>query len=185
MNQAKIDALVEHLQEGGSLDKETLADVLTLSPNSTRSIQGYLDAAVEQDESFSELKVGDENPNKFVEEGSNSSIENEDEEYYEDEQEPEPEPEPEKKNKKTKKKDFRFFFTGKDGQSVELEIDAKNDKVISFVKKEVHDEVKLMIRGKLVLVDIVPLRKLSSNSKNKDFPHLSNDAVLKLALAAK
>jgi len=185
MNQAKLDSLVEHLQEGGSLDKETLADVLTLSPNSMRSIQGYLDAAVEVDESFSEIKVGDENPLRPVEEGSKPSIKNEDEEYYEDEQVPETEPEPEKKNKKTKKKDFRFFFTGVDGQSVELEIDVKNDKVISFVKKEINDEVKLMIRGKLVLVDIVPLRKLPPDNKNKDFPHLSNDAVLKLALSAK
>lgn len=188
MNEAKIDKLVEYIEDGGSLDQEDLAEVLGLSPKSVKSINNYLEAAAERLEDDT-LEIGGDNPWSNDSAEADEEDDEEEEEEDEDEEEEDPEPEPElapKKKPKGKLKDnspFRFFLDEGNGISTEIQQTMKNGKVITFKKIEPTDIVQLMIKGEIVEVDIIPLRK-EDPTVMSDYG-ITNEKLLSLALAAK
>lgn len=185
MNSVKLTALIEHIKDGGSLETEALAEALTLSPRSTKSIEKYLAAASEQlDDVEDELEVGGVNP--YADEDAPEPPEDDEEEEEEEEPEPEPEPEPSSKKSKGKKKDggpYRFFLEQDNGSAVELEQVKKGGKVITFRVVEPTDIVQLMVKGEIVEVDLIPLRKAKPSDKSEF--GISNETLLNLALAAR
>lgn len=188
MNAVKLSALIAHIQDGGSLEQEDLAEALTLSPKSVKSIGNYLTAAGEKlDEEFT---IGGENPfasDEDEEEEEPTEPEEPEEEEEEEEPEPEPEPSPAPKAKKKKEakdtKPYRFFFERPDGTAVELEQVKKGGNVITFKEKAITDIVQLMVKGEVVEVDLVPLRQAKQDEESEF--GMSNELLLKLALAAR
>lgn len=183
MNEVKLTALIAHIQDGGSLEQEDLAEALTLSPKSVKSIGNYLTAASEKlDEEF---VIGGDNPfasDDDEEEEEPTEPEDSDEED-EEEEESESEPSPAPTGKKDKPKGYRFFFEKDDGTAVELEQVKKGGNVITFKEKAVTDIVQLMLKGEVIEVDLVPLR-LEKPKSMSEFG-ITNELLLNLALAAK
>lgn len=186
MNEAKVEALIEHITEGGSLEQEALAEALSLSPRSVKSIEKYLAEASDRIEDIEEeLSIGDDNPLADLDDEPEPPEEEEEDEDEEEEEEPEPEPAPKKSSKKKKAEGspYRFFLQQDNGTSVELEQVRKGGKVITFREVQPTDIVKLMLRGEIVEVDLIPLRKQTPSDKSEF--GISNETLLNLALAAR
>lgn len=178
MNQAKLKLLVEHLQEGGATDVETLANILGVTVKAKKTIERYLAACEEKDENLTGLTVG--GSTYYNDEESEDEEEpTAEEDSVEEEEEPEETPAPEKP---VKKKGYRFFLKNDDGTSTEIFQVSKSASVVTFTT-QIEDIVKVMIKGEVVDVDIIPLRKLPPKD---DSPYgMSNELLLQLALAAK
>lgn len=192
MNQAKIQTLLEHIQEGGDLKKETLASVLSIQARSEKAMIGYLEAVQEEDENLTDLEIGGTH---FYSDAP-ASDEDEEEEHEEDDEEdeeeeaPAPQPKKEKKSKAKAKggsKQYRFFFEKENGTSIELEkIDSKSGgKVVTFREKAVTDFVTAIVKGKEVEVDLVSLRLKKPSDPSDIHPEVSNESLLRILLAAR
>ncbi len=186
MNEAKIKALVAYLQEGGSLDVESVAVVLGTTPRSVKTIEKYIEAAVEADPELDGITLGGVNPYDL----DKDEDEDEDEEEEEEEEEapaPVAAPAPAAPAKAPAKKpaSYRFFYEGADGTSREIEkIESKSkNSIVTFRDKQITDYVSLMIKGSVIEVDIVALRK--ENQLHQSGHGMTNELLLKLALAAK
>jgi hypothetical protein len=183
MNEAKLEALIEHISSGGSLEQEDLADALSLSARSTKSIENYLAEASERMNNT--FEIGGENPiapSDEDEEEEDDEEEEEDQEDEEEEEDEEPEPEPAPKPN-VQKKPYRFFLEQPDGSAVELEQVKKGGNVITFSQIQPTDIVQVMVKGEIVEVDLIPLRKLPPSDRSEY--GVSNETLLILALAAK
>lgn len=206
MNQSKVADLLEHIKEGGSLDAVVIAPICGVTARSTKTIENYLAAAEEAADEVISLSIGGPNPylsdedeeEEEVDESEESDEDEDededeaDEEEDEDEEEtPPPAPAPKKSKAKAapappdKKKEYRFFIENDDGTSSPIErLESKTaGNIITFRKKTVQDIVTLMLKGKAVQVDIVPLRKLRPSEMSEH--GISNELLLNLALAAK
>ena len=63
INEAKVNALVTHLQAGGGTSKEELAEAIgSTTRTKLTTFQKYLDAAVEKDPNLTGVAVGSYNP---------------------------------------------------------------------------------------------------------------------------
>lgn len=195
MNEAKLDALYDHLINGGSLELKPLAKALSVTVRSGKTIERYLEAVAERDPNLDDLTIGGVNPYaKDQEEEVEDESEETPEPVSEEVSEPQPEPEKEIKTqepakkaapKAKKKAAYRFFLEDDDGISVELErVESKSGgTVVTFKKKQITDMVTLMVKGEVIEVDIVALRKEKADSPT---PYgITNDQLLRLALAAK
>ncbi len=198
INKAKQQKLIEHLQEGGSLDKESLAAAIGATTKTQDStFVAYLDSLEEHDEWLVNLKIGGDNPYNEEEDGEEEepeaeSEEEEAEEEVEEEEEEEPEPDPVPAKPKPRAKDkakakdkpagFRFYLKLANGTSVEIEQTSKSDKIITFTEKPTTQVVSLMVKGEVIEVDLVPLRKLDQMAQS-DYG-MTNAKLLALALAA-
>lgn len=197
MNEAKVEALIDHINEGGGLEPEDLAEKLSLSPRSLKSMENYVAEVADRLEL--DLEVGGVNPlaqepgeeeeDSDEEEEDDSEDEDEDdEEADEEEAESEPEPEPElapKKEKKKKSAAYRFFLNRSDGTSVELQrvSTSSGGNIVTFQEVQPTDVVQLMLKGEVVEVDIIPLRKAVPTNMSEH--NITNEKLLQLALAAK
>ena len=185
MNEAKIKALLEHLQKGGSLDAESVATVLGTTARSIKTIEKYIEAVIEQDDELEGIVLGGINP--YVSDDEEDDEEEDDEE--EEEEAPAPVTEspakPTEKVAEAKPAAYRFFYESSDGISREIEkVESKsNGKIITFREKTVTDIVSLMVKGTVIEVDIVALRK--ENPRHKSGYGITNELLLNLALAAK
>ena len=195
MNANKLSNLVEHAQQGGDLDAETLAEVLKITAKSRSTMEKYLAGLAERDETFDGISIGDANPYDEIEEGEEEEEEEEGSEGEEGEEEQEEEkpdsvppaerPKPQKKSRK----DYQFFFEDTNGTSIELIQAAKSPdgKIITFKQKPIEpitDNVAVMINGQVETVDIVALRKLNGSELHESFG-ITNEILLRIALAAK
>ena len=103
---------------------------------------------------------------------------------------PEPDPVPAKPKPRAKDKakakdkpaGFRFYLKLANGTSVEIEQTSKSDKIITFTEKPTTQVVSLMVKGEVIEVDLVPLRKLDQMAQS-DYG-MTNAKLLALALAA-
>lgn len=188
INKAKQKQLLEHLQEGGSLDKESLAAAIGATVKTQDStFTAYLDSLAEEDEYLVDLEIGGFNP--YGEEEAEEDAEEEEEYEAEEEEEPEPPKTEDKPKSKSKSKskatsdDFRFFLKRDNGTSVELEKFGKSGKVVTFTEKPVTQVVSLMLKGQIIEVDLVPLRKLDQNAPS-EYEGVTNAKLLALAVAA-
>ena len=197
-NAAKAEALAKHLLDGGDLEVNTLAEIIGVSNRSIKTIEKYLREVGEEHESLQGLEIGGTSPyyrgeedGDAEEEASDEEIEGEDEDPDEDEEEEEePAPAPKPKLKKSKgkgkgksKPPYRFFLQGEGGVDTELEQVDQTGKVVTFRVKEETDIVKVMLKGEVVEVDIVQLRKQIPDGDSGY--GVSNDFLLGMAVAAR
>lgn len=185
LNQAKLMQVVEHLQAGGETNKKALVACIGATiKTQNATVQKYLDAIDEEtDEHLVGLKMGDPNPYRGEEPADDSDVEEEDEQEEEEEETPEPAPAPkkEKKGKKEKPK-FKFYLETADGRAVELIENKRNGKIISFIEKPKTQLVQIMLKGKIVDVDLIPLRQKPQDEINEY--GISNAKLLALCVAA-
>jgi|TARA_R100000084_G_C4655385_1_gene152489 FtsZ-interacting cell division protein YlmF len=185
INEAKLQSLMDHIGQGGATDKASLASALSGTNRMQNStIEAYLAAAGERDEDYADIEIDGEtlwyDPEAVEEEDVEDQEEDSEEEEDQEEEEPEPEPEPEPK--KAKKKDYRFFLRRNNGQDLEMEQVSRKGSVIIFEEKKASQMVKLIVKKKIVEVDLVPLRKAPPEEMNEY--GMTNEKLYRLALAA-
>jgi len=189
VNAAKLDALAKHLQDGGSLDKKAVSDIVGCTPKAVKTMEKYLEGVAEQDEKLKGITLGGENPyadSEEEEDGGGSAPEDASESPVSVETATDDPPKPPKSDgKKTSKKPYRFFLKGENGTAVELQKvpEKSKGKVVYFEEKPVSEVVKIMIKGEVAEVDIVPLR-LKRPADQSPYG-ISNELLLNLALAAR
>jgi len=190
MNQAKTEALLEHIQQGGSIDEDSLAAVLSIQSSSKKTMAGYLAAVEDLDEHLEDLVVG--GIHFYSDTPAPSQEDDEDDEEEDDDEEEQPSPPKKKKAKAAKPsskspKKYRFFMENSNGISVELEkIESKSGaSVVTFREKPITDIVKVMLKGEVVEVDLVGLRLKAPSDPSALDPEITNERLLSIALAAR
>lgn len=214
MNQAITQSLLEHLQVGGSTDKDVVAQICDVTPRSIKTMEKYLAACAEEDDLLEGVALGeptayyDDDPVEDDEEGtpdSNNSgelgeegepgVPEEDEDEDEDEEsddesddseEEEPEPEQEQpKSKKPAKKNYRFFLEHEDGTSMELErIASKSAGAVVTFREKSIKDIVTLIIKGETVEVDIIPLRKAKPSATSEYG-ISNELLLNLALAAR
>ena len=194
-NEKKALKLLQHLRDGGSLDRDTLAEILGMVPTSTAAMERYLVHISEQRPSefpdglaidgINPLASEDDEDYDDEEDGSeeHDDSEDQDDDSDDDEEEDEDEEDDDYEDDDEDDEGPDLFYMDAQGISHPVYVFSQNDKRVVLKDKEIEDIVKIILKGEVVEVDLIPLRKKDQGAKSEY--GISNAKLLQLALAAK